>query len=73
MLEIFIYPIGLIAGFAVSYYLTPKIIRLFLGDILVYTDKGGKRYRVWRRRNETEQSAIARLKLKVAKARFAKS
>ena len=71
-LEIIIYIFACIAAFVIAYHLTRKLISRFIGDILVYKDKEGKRFRVWRRVNETEQSAIARLKMKVAKARFAK-
>lgn len=72
MLEVFIFPIGLVASFLISYYLTPKLFDLFIGEILVYKDKDGKCFRVWRRKDEAEESAIARLKLKADKARRAK-
>ena len=68
-----IYILVLMLAFFVGYRFTRWLLTRFIGEILVYKDKAGKRFRVWRRANETEQSAIARLKLKVAKARLSES
>jgi hypothetical protein len=61
-----------IGSFAVGSFFAPRLLKQFVGEILVMKDPvNGRRYRVLKQPNEAEKDAIARLRAKMLKARQA--
>lgn len=66
-METITYILAVIGAGAIGYWITPKGLNKYIGEILYYDAANGKRYRVLKRPNETEKEAVARMRAKVLK------